>query len=73
MKKIIIAASLVLITMLLVSGCAGGAATPPPAERVFYVNAIEIKGGTSTDSLAVPETDHKTLGKAFGYKGSWGI
>ena len=52
MKKIIIAASLVLITMLLVSGCAGGTAVPPATERVFYVNAIEIKGGTSTDSLA---------------------
>ena len=69
MKKIIIAASLILTAMLLFSACAGGAATPPATERVFYVNAIEIKGGTSTDSLAAPEIDPKSLGKTFGYKG----
>ncbi len=69
MKKIIIVASLVLSVTLLFSACAGGVSTPPPTERTFYVNAIEIKGGTSTDSLAAPETDPKTLGKTFGYKG----
>ena len=71
MKKIIITVSLVLIAVLLLSGCSapdGGTATPPATERVFYVNAIEIKGGTSTDTLAAPETDPKTLGKTFGYK-----
>lgn len=69
MKKIIIAASLILSVMLLFSACAGGTATPTATERLFYVNAIEIKGGTSTDSLAAPEINPKSLGKAFGYKG----
>ncbi len=69
MKKIIIAASLMLSVMFLFSACAGGTAAPPATERVFYVNAIEIKGGTSTDSLAAPETNPKSLGKTFGYKG----
>ncbi len=74
MKKIIMTVSLVLIALLLLLGCtgptspAGGTATPPATERVFYVNAIEIKGGTSTDSLAAPEIDPKSLGKTFGYK-----
>ena len=69
MKKIVITASLVFIVMLLFSACSGGTVTPPATERVFYVNAIEIKGGTSTDSLAAPETNPKSLGKTFGFKG----
>ncbi len=69
MKKGIIVVSLILSVMFLFSACAGGTAAPPATERVFYVNAIEIKGGTSTDSLAAPETNPKSLGKTFGYKG----
>ena len=68
MKRVILFMSLVLITGVLFSACARGVATPPAAERVFYVNAIEIKGGTSTDTLAAPEIDPKSLGKTFGYK-----
>ncbi len=68
MKKIIFFMSLILVTAVLFVACAGGIATPPAAERVFYVNAIEIKGGTSTDTLAAPEIDPKTLGKTFGHK-----
>jgi plastocyanin len=41
---------------------------PPATERTFYVNAIEIKGGTSTDSLAAPDIDPESLGKGYGYK-----
>jgi plastocyanin len=69
MKKGILAMSLILITAVLFSACAGGVTTPPKAERVFYVNAIEIKGGTSTDTLAAPEINPKSLEKTFGYKG----
>lgn len=65
--KVIIAASIILSAVLLFSGCAGGAATPPAAERTFFVNAIEIKGGTTTDKLGPPPIDPTTLGKTFGY------
>ncbi len=68
MKKVILFMSLILITTLLFTACAGGAAVPSATQRTFYVNAIEIKGGTSTDKLAAPEIDPVSLGKAFGYK-----
>ncbi len=68
MKKVILVMSLILIAVVLFSACAGGVATPPAAERVFYVNAIEVKGGTTTDALAAPEIDPESLARAFGYK-----
>lgn len=67
MKKTVIALSLTLIAVLLLSACAGAKA-PPPSERVFNINAIEIKGGTSQAKLAPPTINPETLGKTYSYK-----
>ncbi len=64
MKKIIVGVSLILMTMVLFSACAGQA-TVPSGERVFYINALETKGGT--DGIAPPEVNPETLGKTFAY------
>ncbi len=64
MKKIIVGVSLILMTMVLFSACAGGT-TVPSGERVFYINAIEIKGGT--DGISPPSTNPERLGKTFAY------
>ncbi len=64
MKKIIVGVSLILMTMVLFSACAGQA-TVPSGERVFYINAIEIKGGT--DGIDPPSINPETLGKTFAY------
>ncbi|MBI2906146.1 MAG: hypothetical protein HYX92_00675 [Chloroflexi bacterium] len=66
MKRILIVLSLVLVSIVLLSACA--AAAPPPSERVFNINAIEIKGGTSKDKLAPPTINPETLGKTYSYK-----
>ena len=64
-KKTVIVLSLTLIAVLLLSACA--VAAPPPSERVFNINAIEIKGGTTTDKLAPPNINPETLGKTYSY------
>ena len=64
MKKIVLGASLILVAIVLVSACAGGT-TVPSGERVFYINAIEIKGGT--DGISPPSINPETLGKTFAY------
>lgn len=66
MKKVAIVATIILSAVLLFVACAGGGAAPPAAERVFYVNAIEIKG--ATDSLTPPPINPESLEKGFGYK-----
>lgn len=65
MKKVAIVASIILSAVLLFVACAGGGAAPPAAERVFYVNAIEIKG--STDGIAPPPINPESLEKGLGY------
>ncbi len=65
MKKIISVVILGLVTLALVAGCASGTASVTSGERVFYINAIEIKGGT--DGIAPPTTNPETLGSSFGY------
>ncbi len=65
MKKVITVVVLGLSALALLAGCTG-AASVPSGERVFYINAIEIKG--ATDSLAPPEVNPERLGKTFGYK-----
>lgn len=67
MKKVIAGLSLILTAVLLLSACAGAKA-PPPSERVFNLNAIEIKGGTSQAKLAPPTINPETLGKTYAYK-----
>lgn len=70
MKKVIsiVGVSLILVAGVLISGCARPAALPRRTERVFYINAIEIKGSTTTDKLAPPEINPESLGKTFEYK-----
>ncbi len=65
MKKIIVALGFGVIVLTLVAGCAGGAAKVPSGERVFKINALEIKGGT--DGISPPTVNPETLGKTFGY------
>ncbi len=66
MKKGTIIVSIILSTALLLAACTGGAATPAAAERVFYVNAIEIKG--ATDGISPPPVNPEDLQKGLGYK-----
>lgn len=49
MKKAIVGISLILMTVVFFSACAGGT-TVPSGERVFNINAIEIKGATGRHS-----------------------
>lgn len=67
MKKIILVVSLTLITVVLASACQRAAAVTP-GERVFYVNAIEIKGATSSDKLAPPGQNPEEISKGMEYK-----
>ena len=67
MKKIFVVLSVVLVSMVLILAYTEAAA-PPPSERVFHINAIEIKGGTSKDKLAPPDINPETLGKTYSYK-----
>ena len=67
MKKIFIVLSVVLVSIVLLLAYTEAAA-PPASERVFHINAIEIKGGTSKDKLAPPEINPETLGKTYSYK-----
>jgi plastocyanin len=46
----------------------GVAPSVATVERFIEVTGIEIKGGTSTDSLAAPDVDPSTLSDGFGYK-----
>ncbi len=66
MKKIVVGVSLILVAVVMFSSCAGGTAVPS-GERVFNLNAIEIKG--ATDSLAPPDINPERLGKTYGFKG----
>ncbi len=66
MKKTIAGVSLVLTAVVLFSSCAGGA-TVPSGERVFNLNAIEIKGGT--DGIVPPDINPETRGKTYGFTG----
>lgn len=65
MKKRVIAGIMILIALALVAGCGGGTAKVPSGERVFYINAIEIKGGT--DGISPPDINPEKLGKTFAY------
>lgn len=65
MKKVTIVVGIILSAVLLLAACAGGAVTPDAAERVFYVNAIEIKG--ATDGISPPPINPKDLEKGLGY------
>ncbi len=66
MKKTFVGVSLILVAMVMFSSCAGGA-TVPSGERVFNLNAIEIKG--ATDGIAPPDINPERLGKTYGFKG----
>lgn len=66
MKKSISVVILGVVALVLVAGCASGTASVPSGERVFYINAIEIKGGT--DGIDPPSVNPETLGASFQYK-----
>lgn len=70
MKKLLTAMVLGLVALgLLATACTGGGAAKVPAgERTFYVNAIEIKGATSTTKLAAPSPSPEELSKGYAHK-----
>ena len=68
MKKLIVLGVALAALAVLVTACAGGAAKVPAGERTFYVNAIEIKGATSTTQLAPPEVNPEELSKGLALK-----
>ncbi|MBI2288108.1 MAG: cupredoxin domain-containing protein [Chloroflexi bacterium] len=68
MKKLIILGMLLAALGILATACAGGAAKVPAGERTFYVNAIEIKGATSTKTLATPSKNPEELSQGYAHK-----
>lgn len=68
-QKHLIFGVLLILVGLLLAGC-GSARTSgialPPSEVTFDVNLIEVKG--STDAIAAPEIDPKTLSKGYRFK-----
>ncbi len=67
MKKVVVVVVFGLTVLALLAGCAGGVAKVPSGERVFNLNAIEIKG--ATDGIAPPDINPERLGKTYGFKG----
>ncbi len=57
-----------VVGLALLAACTPTAAVRP-GERVFNVNAVEIKGSTTTDKLAVPEKNPEDISKGFAYQG----
>lgn len=68
MKKALVLGVTLAALAILVTACAGGAAKVTPGERTFYVNAIEIKGATSTTKLAAPTVNPEELSKGYAHK-----
>ncbi|MBI4302041.1 MAG: hypothetical protein HY664_05505, partial [Chloroflexi bacterium] len=67
MKRVIVLSAILMVVVLL-SACTPKPAAVSPGERVFYVNAIEIKGSTTTDNLAPPTVNPEELSKAFAFQ-----
>jgi len=62
--KVLIVAMAILIPALWITG-----AQSQDAEDVhFFLNMVEIKGSTSTDTLTAPEIDPTTLSQGYRYK-----
>jgi plastocyanin len=68
MKRLIIVGVALFASGIIAAACASGVAKVPAGERVFYVNAIEIKGSTSTTQLAPPTVNPETLSKGLVFK-----
>lgn len=70
MKKSVLVFCLLVVALgLVLAACGRGrAASVPPGERLFYVNAIEIKGSTTTEKLAPPTMNPEELSKGLAYK-----
>ncbi len=68
MRKLLVLALAMAILGILAAACAGARARVSPGERVFYVNAIEIKGATSTTKLAPPSVNPEELSKGLALK-----
>ncbi|RMF81696.1 MAG: hypothetical protein D6737_04165 [Chloroflexi bacterium] len=58
----------IIILGLLFSVPITGAQEETELDVTFFLNAIEIKGTTSADSLAPPEIDPTTLSAGYGFK-----
>ena len=69
MRKLLVLGMALAALVVLITACtAGTAAKVPAGERVFNVNAIEIKGSTTTDGLAAPTSNPEELSKGYAYK-----
>ena len=68
MKKLVFLGMTLAALAIIATACAGGAAKVPAGERTFYVNAIEIKGATSTTKLAPPTVNPEELSKGLALK-----
>lgn len=67
MKKAVVFSVLTLAILAFLAACAPQASVSP-GERVVYMNAMEVKGSTTTDSLAPPAKNPEELSKGFAYK-----
>lgn len=56
-----------LAAVALLAACAK-APSVSPGERTFYVNAIEIKGSTTSDKLQPPTANPEELSKGYAYQ-----
>ena len=71
MRKVVVIGGLLLVSVgLLLAACASQPGKVAPGERMFNVNAIEIKGSTTSDSLAPPaaNANPEELSKGYAYK-----
>lgn len=70
MRKLLVLGTTLAALVVLITGCTAGgpAGKVAPGERMFNVNAIEIKGSTTSDSLAPPTANPEELSKGYAYK-----
>ncbi len=68
MKKAAIVIAVLAAIGLVLAGCASKKSELTSGERTFYVNAIEIKGSTTAESLAPPTANPEELSKGYAFK-----
>ncbi|MBI4320576.1 MAG: hypothetical protein HY675_18960 [Chloroflexi bacterium] len=67
MNRVVMGVVAVLISVAFLAGCAQGSALRP-GERLVYMNAMEVKGSTTTDGLAAPDKNPEEMSKGFAYQ-----
>lgn len=67
LKTVVALGLMVVVVGVLFSACQRAAAVSP-GERTFYINAIEIKGSTTSDKLAPPKVNPEELSQGFELK-----